>query len=129
MVEISGTNKGRPINQGADVDLRCIPVSGVPDPTLSWDASTVPSNSLQRREGNAISIEIFRVQGSFCIDCVGTNAAGTTRESECIQVLSKCVLHQPLIYLSSYSIKPEKSSAAIALQRYHHCPKYACYEF
>ena len=89
VVDITGSNKGRPVNQGATVDLVCVPVTGTPAPALSWDPATIPANSIQRRVGGNITITLFNVQEYVCVDCVGTNAAGNHRDQECVSVVSE----------------------------------------
>ena len=89
-VNITGSNKGLPINQGADVDLICEPLVGFPDPTLSWDPSSLPADAINMAvSGNSIGITLRNVQDRVCIDCLGTNPAGNHRDTECITVLSK----------------------------------------
>eukprot|EP00117_Sycon_ciliatum_P018230 scpid12394/ scgid16927/ Hemicentin-1; Fibulin-6 len=87
VVRLTGSNQGQSVQQGDSVTLRCEPVDGNPNPTLTWEApgsEQIPTTIT--RIGNALILELEQVLRDFCVICRGTNSAGSDTEEICVRV-------------------------------------------
>ena len=92
-VDLTGSNNGQPVPYGDPVSLTCVPLSGLPLPTLEITGGRgfqLPSGTTTVQVGNNTITSIPSLTEDVCIDCIGTNLAGTGSDQECLRVLSKC---------------------------------------
>ena len=84
-MEITGSNKGQPVIKGGSVELRCVSNSGTQPLQLRWGFNR-PAGAITRKNGSNLVMFVNNVQRNFCVDCTGTNTAGTHSDNECITV-------------------------------------------
>ena len=111
IISLTGTNKGLPLNEGGLIDLVCVPISGVPLPTVTFrgpNGGQLPPGATVATRGNGSVLSIPGVSSYTCVECVGTNSEGAVTERLCFNVLGKtraaperilqwCVLHCALL--------------------------------
>lgn len=91
LVDLTGSHRGQPVNVGSRVQLVCVPVTGRPDPVLTVSPSAGFSQPADTRfttnDDGSVVVDIPRLSGDVCFNCVGVNPAGTHSDEECISVL------------------------------------------
>ena len=93
IVDLTGSNNGQPINSGTPVTLRCVPLTGRPNPTLQVRPSVgynLPSGTrATTNPDGSVTVTVPRLDTDTCFDCIGTNPVGRHTDQECISVLGK----------------------------------------
>ena len=74
-----------PVLRGGTARIRCIPVTGIPLPALTWEQAHPPQSTVLRVEENSF-ITVSNVQADFCVNCIGISPVGLHSDQLCVTV-------------------------------------------
>lgn len=89
VVRLTGSNDGNRVPRGDPVTLTCVPLEGLPLPTLELTGPSggrLPLGATVRQQGNSSVLFIPSLTEDICIDCTGVNVAGSDTNTLCVNV-------------------------------------------